>query len=464
MSIELNDPRPTVEQAKRRQREAQRQGHMFSAMKKGPSISTTERIFAMTVSVQNPTVAEIATLLKLSPSTVASTVKTLARRKLVRTAEPERTSSQGRRPKPVVVDDRILHIIGFEVTAEKVVGMVMNLAGHPVLTEVAELGPEAWTAGELNKGWINEDTVVDTIRVLFATLKSQLEKRLRAVHPEELGKVGDPILGLGVVLGGHLNRRTGEVLFAPDLRWGYGRNLLEEWGPVVQLRQRLRDVTGIDKSNIVVDNDATARAAAYQLYGGGAYCSDAPFSVVLVTDVGIGAAHFIDHEVYRGATGKSLELGNIQVKPDGGLPCRCGDKGCLEAMATSNAIVTVAPKAATTVEEARKLAADGDPQAVRAFTQAGDYMGVGLSILVDMLDTARIVLTGPALTSVNGAPPVVFDKIYHEAMCESLQKHAYGRGIDPACVEVVEETGEWNGARGAACLVLHDMITGLVDL
>ncbi|WP_280476252.1 ROK family transcriptional regulator [Nocardia asiatica] len=463
MSVEQDDPRPTVEQAKKQKREAQRRGYAVPTTKKGTPSSSLERIFATIVSVQNCTVSDIATLLDMPPSTVAAAVKTLEKRKLVRSTSPEPTRAQGRRPKPVVVNDRILHIVGFEITADKVVGTVMNLAGDIVLTEIADLGAQAWTGGEPNKGWIDEDTVVDTIRSLFAVLKNQLLDRVGALHPGVLEQGLDPIVGLGAVLGGHINRRTGEVLFAPDLRWGYGRNLMEEWGPTVQLRQRIRDVTGVDKSDIVVDNDANGRAAAYQLYGGGAYFNDAPFSVVLVTEVGIGAAQFIEHEIYRGATGKSLELGNIQVEPDG-LPCRCGDRGCLEAMATRNAILTAAPKEATNLAEARKLAADGDPYAIRAFTQAGKYMGRGLSILVDMLDTSRIVLTGPALTAVDGAPPVVFDTNYHRAMHESLQKHAYGRGIDPASVEVVEERGEWNGARGAACLVVHDMVTGLMDL
>ncbi|CAL9369841.1 Protein mlc [Nocardiopsis dassonvillei] len=454
MSSDQYGSRLTVQQAQDQIDRSQHLSYRSHAKKKGVTTRNLERVFSTIVTVQRPSTRDIAKLLGLSPSTVSGLVKHLEDRQMVRTA-PGRGASQGRRPKPVLVDDRTRHTIGFEVTAEKVVGVAMNLAGRVVLLQVADLGPEAWT----KDGWVNADRVVDTIRDLFISLKRQLLERIRDHHPDALEQSIDPVVGIGVSLGGHINRHTGEVLFSPDLRWGTPRRRRDKRGPTVPLSQRVRDVTGVD--NIVVDNDAHGRAAAYQLYGGGACFNNAPFTVVLVTEVGIGAAQFIDHELYRGASGKSLELGNTLAKPDG-RPCRCGDKGCLEAMATRDAVLENSK--AHSLGEARKLADEGDERAIRAWTQAGSYLGTGLSVLVDLLDTSRIVLTGPAIARIGESAPVVFDPRYDRAMREALQEHVYGSGIDPGHVEVVEETGEWNGARGAAALVVHDMITGHLDL
>ncbi|MFI1463725.1 ROK family transcriptional regulator [Nocardia carnea] len=456
MSADRHSPRLTVQQAHSQISSGAHQAYPASARKKGVATNNLERVFSTIVTVDRPSTGDIAELLGLSAGTVSGLVKKLEERRFVSISDG-RATSHGRRPKPVVVDRRTHHTIGFEVSADKVVGVVMNLAGEPVRTQVADMGDSVWTGGEPHKGWVDEDQVVDTIRGLFHSLEDQLLDYIQKRHPDVLDEGWNPVIGIGVSLGGHINRHTGEVLFAPDLRWGAARRRSGRWGPVVRLRQRIRDVTGVDKNSIVVDNDANGRAAAYQLYGGGAYFNDAPFTVVLITDVGVGAAHFIDHEIYRGATGKSLELGNIMVKPDG-FPCRCGDRGCLEAMSTRQAILS--PLAVDSLDEARELAAAGDASSIRAFSQAGTYLGTGLSTLVDLLDTSRIVLTGPAITRVEGATPVVFDRHYDHAMREAIQDHAYGRGIEPDSVEVVEETGEWNGARGAACLVVHDMITG----
>jgi predicted NBD/HSP70 family sugar kinase/DNA-binding MarR family transcriptional regulator len=463
MSADQYGPRLTVQQAQDQMSKARHRGYRPAVRKKGVATRNLERVFSTIVTVDGPSSRDIATLLDLSPGTVSALVRELEERQLVRLSSG-RASSQGRKPKPVVVDHRTRHTFGFEISAEKVVAVVMNLAGEAVLREVHDFGDDAWTGGKQYAGWVEEDVVVDTIRSMFTALKHQLLERIRDQHPDALDQGLDPVVGIGVSLGGHINRHTGEVRFAPDLRWSTAANRMDGWGPSVQLRQRIRDVTGVDKARIVVDNDANGRAAAYELYGGGAYFDDAPSTVVLVTEVGVGAAHFIDHEISRGATGKSLELGNIQVKPDG-LQCRCGSKGCLEAMSTRDAILGALGSAKVhSLEEARKLAADGHSQAVRAFTQAGTYLGVGLSILVNLFDTSRIVLTGPAITAVAGSAPVVFDQHFDRAMRETLQDKAYSEGIDPDSVEVIEETGEWNGARGAACLVVHDMITGHLDL
>ncbi|MFI6573970.1 ROK family protein [Nocardia fluminea] len=462
---DLPRARLTVQQAQDQISKARDQGYRPSEKKTGVVTRNLKRVFSAIVTVDGPSAQDIAGILDLSPGTVSGLVTQLENLKFVRVVSG-RTASQGRRPKPIVIDDRIRHIVGFEISAEKVTGVVMNLAGEAVLDQTVDLGSEVWTkAGNkgADKGWVDQDKVVDSVRGIYATLKEQLLDHIAGRHPDILETGHDPIVGIGVVLGGHINRHTGEVLFAPDLRWGTPRRRQTvEWGPTVQLRQRIRDVTGVDQRNIVVDNDANGRAAAYQLYGGGAYFNDAPSTVVLVTDVGVGAAHFIDQEIYRGATGKSLEFGNILMVPNG-LPCRCGDRGCLEAVATCNAIL--ASSKFDTLEEAYAAAANGNDKkaqaaAIKGFTDAGTLLGTGLSILVDLLDTSRIVLTGPAITHSDRSGPIVFDQHYDRAMREAVQEHVYGAGIDPDNIEVIAEDGEWNGARGAACLVVHDMIAG----
>jgi predicted NBD/HSP70 family sugar kinase len=121
---------------------------------------------------------------------------------------------------------------------------------------------------------------------------------------------------------------------------------------------------------------------------------------------GIGAGIIIDGQVFPGSRGYSGTIGHCPIVV-GGPECVCGLKGCLEALASSSAITNAAKAAlasgeASTLSEASHLdvraiiqaANAGDALAGRVLQGAGEYLGIGISYLMNLLNPQMIVVGG----------------------------------------------------------------------
>src|SRR5256885_1635491 len=86
---------------------------------------------------------------------------------------------------------------------------------------------------------------------------------------------------------------------------------------------------------VMVDNDANLGALAEAAFGAG---RDAGDLIYLKVSSGIGAGLILNGRLYRGSTGLAGELGHVLVDPDG-IVCRCGNRGCLETVAATGALV-----------------------------------------------------------------------------------------------------------------------------
>ena len=86
---------------------------------------------------------------------------------------------------------------------------------------------------------------------------------------------------------------------------------------------------------VMVDNDANLGALAEAAFGAG---RDAGDLIYIKVSSGIGAGLILNGRLYRGGAGLAGELGHVLVDPDG-LVCRCGNRGCLETLAASGALV-----------------------------------------------------------------------------------------------------------------------------
>ena len=85
----------------------------------------------------------------------------------------------------------------------------------------------------------------------------------------------------------------------------------------------------------MVDNDANLGALAEAAFGAG---RDAGDLIYLKVSSGIGAGLILNGRLYRGSAGLAGELGHVLVDPDG-IVCRCGNRGCLETIAATSALV-----------------------------------------------------------------------------------------------------------------------------
>jgi glucokinase len=182
------------------------------------------------------------------------------------------------------------------------------------------------------------------------------------------------------------------------------------YGPNIDVRDLPLQTRVADELSVpvAVCNDATA-ALAGEMQAGAA--RGAQQVVMLTLGTGVGGAVAVDGQLVYGATGLAGELGHIPVL-DGGRPCPCGNNGCLEAYASGKAIgdrarETIAgddtPTRLRDVGEidgkAVTLAAlDGDELARGIVEEAGYWLGVGLTGLVNVLDPELVVVGGGAAT------------------------------------------------------------------
>lgn len=187
---------------------------------------------------------------------------------------------------------------------------------------------------------------------------------------------------------------------------------------------------------VYADNDVRAGALASQWLGGEASTEGALYMTV---GEGIGAAVVHGGEILRGAHDTAGLLGHITIDPDGPL-CACGNRGCLESLASNLAFIRyVWPDLAKSGAEltplermdlARKalsMARSGDANANWALVTVARYLGIALGNAISILDP-RIVLIGGTLVDI--APDLVIDLVRREAL-QRIWPHARGVDIRP---------------------------------
>ncbi len=181
-----------------------------------------------------------------------------------------------------------------------------------------------------------------------------------------------------------------------------------------------------------VDNDANL--AAYGEWKSGAG-RGARSLVLLTVGTGIGSGLILEGELFHGACGFAGELGHITVNPEGDK-CRCGNQGCLETEAAAPKIVrnymdlsrTKKPLAA---EEIYQRALKGNTAARKAFAIAGHYLGIGLGIVIQMLNPEKILLGGGVMTTGDFLMPAAVEEAQRRSYkasfaCCSIDRAALG--------------------------------------
>jgi predicted NBD/HSP70 family sugar kinase len=258
----------------------------------------------------------------------------------------------------------------------------------------------------------------------------------------QLNAGADRILGAGIAMPGLIEKETGKVLFSPDFGWSDVP--LKEW-----LQELLPFPVFVENAN---------RALALNE----AYSPDEENHTSFTVNLGygIGAGLVIGEELYIGASGTSGEIGHITVVKNGPV-CQCGNRGCLEAVASGEAIARQARELVRQGGAAKiaalcggnghgidarlvfQAAAGGDEGAARIIDRAAEYIGIGLAMAVNVLDPDRVVLCGGLMK--NGGD-------FFEKICAALQKHKM-RQSSRQMVVTAGKGGEYSTANGA-CRVL----------
>lgn len=141
---------------------------------------------------------------------------------------------------------------------------------------------------------------------------------------------------------------------------------------------------------VSVENDANALALAERWLGLGRDVED---FVCVTLGTGVGGGCFIGGRLNRGAHSSANAIGHILVQPEG-EPCTCGRRGCLEAYASASALMRYAGPAFASAEEVIRAAQSRDGRAAEAMRTFASWLATGLISVIQVLDPARVVLSG----------------------------------------------------------------------
>ncbi|MGP9502395.1 ROK family transcriptional regulator [Specibacter sp. AOP5-B1-6] len=189
------------------------------------------------------------------------------------------------------------------------------------------------------------------------------------------------VIGAGVGVPGPIDHRTGTVIRGAILPEWVGVNI------VAQLQQAL-------KMPIFADNDANLGALAQVTWGEHRAAKDLVF---LKIGSGIGAGLILNGAPYYGHTGITGEIGHATIF-DQGLVCRCGNRGCLETVASTAVMIELLSRgepATLTVQEIIKRAKAGDAATLRVIDDAGMSVGKAMANVANMINPEMIVVGGP---------------------------------------------------------------------
>jgi glucokinase len=295
-------------------------------------------------------------------------------------------------------------------------------------------------------GVVTEDgRILDRTRV--PTPRDEGEATLVAVlaAADELLARNPGVAAIGVGAAGLVEWPGGHARWAPNNSY---RQL--------ELRRLVGERTGLPT---LVDNDGNAAAWAESRFGAGAGCDD----LVLVTvGTGIGGGLVLGGRLYHGEHGFAGELGHLIVSPDGDR-CACGNRGCLEAMASGSALGRLGREAAAadpggrlaalaaqaggpvTGELVFAAASEGDKPALALFERVGTWLGVGLATLVTIFD--------PDLVVVGGGVAATGELLLAPARA-SFERYVHGRAHRSLPPVVPTQLGDDAGLVGAATLAL----------
>lgn len=222
----------------------------------------------------------------------------------------------------------------------------------------------------------------------------------------------------GVAVAAQINPRTGVLVASPNLKF-------ENVPLAAALQESLR-------VPVAVENDVNV--AAY-----GEYLADdsarQPLLAVFV-GTGIGGGLVAGGEIFHGADGFAAEIGHVPVAAEGGEPCGCGRRGCVEAYAGGAAIVRHAAArcggaapAFEDVDAVVREAEAGDEVCREVLEEAAAYLGIALAAAVNLLNPGTLVIGGGVARAWPALAERALERMKLSALAPSLTSLVTRRAI-----------------------------------
>ena len=368
--------------------------------------------------------SELVARTGLGRAIVARRVQELIDRGLVTEGEVG-PSTGGRPPRQLAFRADAGHVLVADLGATSIGVALTDLAGRILghYTEPAEIasGPEA---------------VLGRVEELFG----ELQRTTRSIP--------GPVWGVGLGVPGPVEFASGRPISPP---------IMPGWDGY-PIRERFADRF---RAPVWVDNDVNVLALGEWRSG---IAQGHDNVVVIKIGTGIGAGIISDGRLHRGAQGSAGDVGHIQVVDDVSVVCRCGNVGCLEALAGGAAIGRHGQAAAiegrsarlrgaldehgaVTAEDVARAAAFGDPVAVDLLQAAGRRVGHMVASVVNFFNPSLIIIGGGVAQS-------------GDQLLASIRETVYRRSLPLATRELLiqrSSLGLLGGVIGTSALVVDQL-------
>ena len=260
------------------------------------------------------------------------------------------------------------------------------------------------------------------------------------------------LAGIGVGAAGQVDAAQGVLLGTPNL----SQAVID-----LPIAESLRTRYGVPAA---LRNDVQVAANGEMVFGAGRGVKD---FVCCFVGTGVGGAVVTGGKLVLGASGSAGEIGHVVVDAGGRL-CGCGGRGHLESYASRTAITfslmgdlkrgresvlrEIAPELTTAAMwpesgavrsgALQQAVEKGDLLVIETITEAGRYLGYGLSSIINLLNPARIVLGGGVIESVTLLYDVAVDYAKREALAAPAATVEFSRA----------GLGDYAGVVGAALI------------
>jgi glucokinase-like ROK family protein len=365
--------------------------------------------------------AEIGKILRLSAPTTLAYLNELIEEDYIED-RGKGSSIGGRRPNLYGLKKDSVYVVGVDITRRHISSSIFN---HE-LESVSEVRVSSYN--------LKNETSIELI-----------QKEIEAVIYDS--KIDpDKIMGIGITMPGLIDSELG-------INYTY---LFDEGKSLVDILQKYFN------RPVFLENDAKARTLAEFRYGA---AKDYLNVLYLQVDWGLGTGMIFNGKLYRGNSGFAGEFAHILLETEGKL-CTCGKRGCLETVASGDALIEDALSSLNdNVESAiykfcqnqdarltpRKIidfAKQGDQFALSLINKLGLALGKGISYLIQILNPELIVLGGR----------VCVDNEYLEtSIKQSLYNYCIPKLREDAKV-VQSKLGNQVGILGAAVVVMEQIL------
>jgi len=369
--------------------------------------------------------ADLARQTGLSAPTVSRIVETLIKDGLV-IESGAGASRGGRRPTLLRFSGVDSFIVGVDLGTTNIYAVLADL-GARVIAEIRR-------PTRVEEGF---DRVMERTSAVIEELRNRL------------GRKKARVCGIGMAIAGLINREREIVEFSPDFHW---HNVDVRAGLPVS-----REIP------VVFDNVTRVMALGEMWYGAGRNHRN---FIMINVGYGIGAGIIVQGSPLYGLKGLAGEFGHITMQMKSDELCDCGNFGCLEALASGNAIAKRARRelgggavsvltgmcegdlSRVSAEMVAAAAKRGDGMAWDIFNEAAEYLGLGIAGLINLFNPEAVFIGG----GVAQAGDILFDKIRKTVNSRALNKAASEVAIRPATF------GTSAAVMGALSLILSGVV------